>query len=75
MLRDRIQESVVDEARNLVGRAEALLQHRAPTTRWPRRSRRRQPSCAASSIDGDQAVIEDKMDGLLRMLAELEAAG
>ena len=74
MLRDRIQESVVEEARGLMGRAESLLQHRA--THPLAGDVRSQTQELQSLIDsGDRAALEDKMDDLLRMLAELEAAG
>ena len=74
MLRDRIQESVVEEARGLMGRAEALLQHRG--THPLAGDVRSQTQELQSLIDsGDRAALEDKMDDLLRMLAELEAAG
>ncbi|MBX7247068.1 MAG: Hsp70 family protein [Candidatus Sumerlaeaceae bacterium] len=74
MLRDRITESVVDEARNLVGRAEKLAgtQPGHPLAKEVKT----QVASLRTLIDrGDSAALEEKMDDLLRLLTELEAAG
>ena len=74
MLRDRIQESVVEEARGLMSRAEALLQSRGS---HPLAKEVRQQAQEMQSLmdGGDRNALEDKMDDLLRILTEFEAAG
>ncbi|MGI8908346.1 MAG: molecular chaperone DnaK [Candidatus Sumerlaeaceae bacterium] len=74
MLRSRIQESVVDEARNLVGRAESMAGSRGghPLSREVKN----QAAELKRLIEGDDRnAMEDKMDDLLRVLTELESAG
>ncbi|MCX7019624.1 MAG: Hsp70 family protein [bacterium] len=74
MLRERIQETVVDEARDLVARAETLAKSRSahPLARQIQQ----QTAELRHLIDsGDNAALEDKIDDLLRMITELEAAG
>ena len=74
MLRDRIQESAVDEARNLIGRAEALAASRAAHPLAKEISQ--QTTELRQLVDsGDAGAMEDKMDQLLRLLTDLEAAG
>ena len=73
MLRDRIQESIVDEARNLVSRAETVVGSRSghPLSK----EIRQQVGDLNKLIErGDKEALEDKMDDLLRLLTELEAA-
>lgn len=74
MLRERIQSSVTDEARNLISRAESLIGSRAG---HPLSSEiRQQTSDLRRLVDrGESDGLEDKMDDLLRLLTELEAAG
>ncbi len=74
MLRDRIKESVVEEARGLMGRAESLLSSRGshPLAREVRDHTKELQKLIDS---GDRNALEDKMDDLLRTLTELEAAG
>ncbi|MCX7718126.1 MAG: molecular chaperone DnaK [Candidatus Sumerlaeaceae bacterium] len=74
MLRERIQESVVDEARSLISRAESLATARSghPLAR----EIQQQTGELKRLLDrGDRGAMEDKMDDLLRLLTELEAAG
>lgn len=74
MLRERIQESVVDEARGLVSRAESLTNQRGnhPLAK----DIKSRTADLKKLIDaGDNKALEDKMDDLLRMLTELESAG
>jgi molecular chaperone DnaK len=74
MLRSRIQESVVDEARNLVSRAEGLAGSRGG---HPLSKEVKNQAAELKRLidDGDRNAMEDKMDDLLRVLTELEAAG
>ncbi len=74
MLRERIQQSVLDEAQNLLARAEAVVGAHGshPLAKEVRQS----AADLKKLIDkGDKAALEDKMDDLLRLLTELEAAG
>lgn len=74
MLRERIHESIVDEARSLASRAESLVGTRQghPLSK----EIRQQTADLKRLIDaGDKGALEDKMDDLLRLLTELEAAG
>jgi molecular chaperone DnaK len=73
MLRDRIQESIIDEARSLLARAQALAGAR--TSHPLSKEISLQTADLKKLIDaGDKAALEDKMDDLLRLLTELEAA-
>ena len=74
MLRDRIQESVVEEARGLMTRAEVLLQSRGA---HPLAKEVRQHAQEMQGLmdGGDRNALEDKMDDLLRILTEFESAG
>lgn len=74
MLRNRIQESVVDEAMGLVSRAESLATTRSghPLSKEVKNQASELKRIIGS---GDQTAMEDKMDDLLRVLTELEAAG
>lgn len=74
MLRERIQESVVDEARGLIDRAESVAGARG---NHPLAREIKQQTAELKRVvdSGDKAAIEEKMDGVLRMLTELEAAG
>lgn len=74
MLRERIQQSVLDEAQNLLSRAEALVGAHGS---HPLAKEVRQTAADLKKLidKGDKAALEDKMDDLLRLLTELEAAG
>lgn len=74
MLRERIQESILDEARSLASRADSLAGSRSghPLSK----EIKQQTADLKRLIDsGDKNALEDKMDDLLRLLTELEAAG
>jgi molecular chaperone DnaK len=74
ILRQRIADSVVEEARGLVSRAEVLL---SSAGSHPLSSEVRSNIQALNSLisEGNGQEIEDKMDDLLRLVTELEAAG
>jgi molecular chaperone DnaK len=74
MLRERIQESIVDEARNLAERAESMVGAR-PGHPLSKQIKQQSVDLRRLIDAGDKGALEDKMDDLLRMLAELEAAG
>ena len=74
MLRDRIQESVMDEARGLIDRANGML---SKNTGHPLAKELQGQSIDLKKLieQGDKVALEDKMDDVLRLLAELESAG
>lgn len=74
MLRDRIQESIVDEARNLVSRADSMTISR-PSHPLSKEVKQHTSDLKKLIDAGDKGALEDKMDDLLRLLTELEAAG
>ncbi|MGB9692903.1 MAG: Hsp70 family protein, partial [Candidatus Sumerlaeaceae bacterium] len=74
MLRERMKQSIVDEAQNLISRANALLSaHGAHPLAKQVREQAQQLKDLLNA--GDKDALEDKMDDLLRLLTELEAAG
>lgn len=74
MLRERIQESVVDEARGLLSRAEALA---TANSAHPLAQELNSTTADLRRLidNGDRNALEDKMDDVLRLVTELEAAG
>ncbi|MCX7625882.1 MAG: molecular chaperone DnaK [Candidatus Sumerlaeaceae bacterium] len=74
MLRERMQQSIMDEAHNLLSRSEALLASRGghPLAKQVKEHAQQLKQLLSS---GDKDAVEDKMDDLLRVLTELEAAG
>ncbi|MGC8740027.1 MAG: molecular chaperone DnaK [Candidatus Sumerlaeaceae bacterium] len=74
MLRERMKQSIVDEAQNLISRANALLSaHGSHPLAKQVREQAQQLKDLLNA--GDKDALEDKMDDLLRLLTELEAAG
>jgi len=74
MLRERMQQSVMDEAQNLLARSESVLASHG-THPLAKQVRERAQELKKLLDAGDKAAVEDKMDDLLRVLTELEAAG
>lgn len=74
MLRERIHDSIVDEARNLAERADSLAGTR-PGHPLSKQVKQQSADLRRLVDDGDKNALEDKMDDLLRTLSELEAAG
>ncbi len=74
MLRERMQQSIMDEAQNLLSRSEAVLSAHGthPLAKQVREHAEQLKKLLSSN---DKNAIEDKMDDLLRVLTELEAAG
>lgn len=74
MLRERMQQSVMDEAQNLLSRSEAVL---ASHGNHPLAKQVKESAQALKQLlkSGDKEAVEEKMDDLLRVLTELEAAG
>lgn len=74
MLRERMQQSIMDEAQNLLSRSEAILASRGghPLAKQVKEHAQQLKQLLSS---GDRDAVEDKMDDLLRVLTELEAAG
>lgn len=74
MLRERIQQSILDEAQNLLQRSESVLASRAshPLAKQVREQTQELKKLLNA---GDKEALEEKMDDLLRVLTELEAAG
>lgn len=74
MLRERMQQSVMDEAQNLLARSEAVL---AAHGNHPLAKQVKESAQALKQLlkSGDKDAVEEKMDDLLRVLTELEAAG
>lgn len=74
MMQSRMEQSTVEEAGGLATRAETLAN--AHSSNPLAEDLRTQASELRSLMNqGDRDAIEDKMDDLLRMLTELEAAG
>jgi molecular chaperone DnaK len=73
MLRERMQQSVMDEAQNLLSRSEAVL---ASHGNHPLAKQVKESAQALKQLlkSGDKDAVEEKMDDLLRVLTELEAA-
>jgi molecular chaperone DnaK (HSP70) len=73
ILRQRIAESVVDEARGLVSRAEVLLTN---SKSHPLASDLRSSLAQLNRMlgEGNTNSLESKMDDILRLVTELEAA-
>jgi molecular chaperone DnaK len=74
MLRERMQQSVLDEAQNLLSRSDTVL---AAHGSHPLAKQVRDHAQELKHLlnSGDKDALEDKMDDLLRVLTELEAAG
>ncbi len=73
MLRERMKQSIMDEAQNLILRAdEALAAH--GTHPLAKQVREQAQKLKELINAGDKDALEDKMDDLLRVLTELEAA-
>lgn len=74
MMQSRMEQSTVDEAEGLAGRAESLATKHAT---HPKANELKTQATELRQLmaQGDRDAIEDKMDDLLRSMTEMESAG